>query len=137
VSAIIAKTSAKTFGLGLRCDEEITALPRCFYRPTDLVTNTWLLLGGCEKPHIALIDLIFCKSRLWASLQARTTPNCSQGKAGARPRISTSFWAPVSEHDEFLGELAVATYCYGNIQNLSLIGALAEVCLLTWLLRPR
>ena len=43
----------------------------------------------------------------------------------------------MSDHDEFLGELAVATYCYGNIQNLSLIGALAEVRLLTWLLRPR
>jgi hypothetical protein len=50
-------------------------------------------VGGCEKPHVALIDLIFCKSRLWASLQAHTSPNCSQGKAGARAVY------------EFLGEL--------------------------------
>jgi hypothetical protein len=85
VSAIIAKTSAKTFGLGLRCDEEITALPRCFYRPTDLVTNTWLLLRGCEKPHVALIDLIFCKSRLWASLQAHTSPNLVKAKQARAP----------------------------------------------------
>ena len=33
----------------------------------------------------------------------------------------------MSEHDEFLGELAVATYCYGNIQNLSLISSLADL----------